>query len=265
MSHQLKSYIVEQIQGAELISDPVDHIVIDNFLPEYFAHDLSNEFGNYEDDHWHKYSNTIEEKRTCNQWNLFKSKTYTYFQLMCSEQVRKAISKKFAIEVEADYGLHGGGQHIHSKMGNLNPHLDYSMHPKISAERRLNAIYYLTDEHEDGDGGHFGLWGNGSATEPGDLIKEYAPIFNRLVLFNTSQQSWHGLSRVYEPKANHYRKSLATYYVSNPREGSLTHTRALFAPRAEQHNDKKVLDQIRARVSENEHEKVYVVKNEKIN
>ena len=112
--------------------------------------------------------------------------------------------------------MHGGGQHIHSKMGNLNPHLDYSIHPKIGAERRLNAIYYLTDQHEESDGGHFGLWDNSSASEPGDLVKEYAPIFNRLVLFNTSQKSWHGLSRVYKPKLNRYRKSLATYYVSTP-------------------------------------------------
>jgi Rps23 Pro-64 3,4-dihydroxylase Tpa1-like proline 4-hydroxylase len=260
MTNQLKAHIVKQIQSADLISAPIDHIVVDNFLPEDFAHDLSNEFGDYEDDHWHKYSNTIEEKRTCNQWNLFKPKTYTYFQFICSELVNNAISKKVDIEVEADYGLHGGGQHIHSKMGNLNPHLDYSIHPKISAERRLNAIYYLTDQHEESDGGHFGLWDNSSVTEPGDLVKEYAPIFNRLILFNTSQKSWHGLSRVYEPKLNRYRKSLATYYVSNPREDSLTHTRAYFAPSAEQQNDQTVLEQIKARVSENDHEKVYVVK-----
>jgi len=260
MTNDLKSHIIKQIQSAELIYDPIDHTIVDSFLPEDFARDLSNEFDDYDGDHWHKYSNTIEEKRTCNQWNLFQPKTYTYFQIICSDLVNTEISKKFNIEVEADYGLHGGGQHIHSKMGNLNPHLDYSIHPKIGAERRVNAIYFLTDRHEESDGGHFGLWDNSSASVPGDLIKEYAPIFNRLVLFNTSQKSWHGLSRVYEPKLNRYRKSLATYYVSPPREDSLSHTRAYFAPRAEQQNDQTVLDQIKRRVSENDHEKVYVIK-----
>ena len=255
-----KTYIAEKIQNAELISEPIDHIVIDDFLAEDFARDLSNEFGKYDDEHWHIYSNAIEEKRTCNQWNLFKPNTYTFFQTICCDLVNRAISKKFEIDVEADYGLHGGGQHIHSKMGNLNPHLDYSIHPKIGAERRLNAIFYLTDQYEESDGGHFGLWGNSSANEPGDLVKEYAPLFNRLILFNTSQTSWHGLSRVYEPKSNRYRKSLATYYVSAPRENSLKHTRAFFAPRHEQQNDKAVLDQIQARVSEKLHEKAYVVK-----
>ena len=164
MTIMLKSHIVEKINSAELISTPIDHIVFDNFLPEELARDLSNEFGDYVNDHWHQYSNTIEEKRTCNQWNLFKPKTYTYFQLICSELINIAISKKFNIEIEADYGLHGGGQHIHSKLGNLNPHLDYSIHPKIGAERRLNAIYYLTDEHEEKDGGHFLLQERNSST-----------------------------------------------------------------------------------------------------
>lgn len=255
---QMQSYIAEQIQNADLIRDPIDHIVIDNFLPHDFAHDLSSEFGDYDSDHWHKYSNSIEEKRTCNQWNLFKAKTYTYFQLVCSELVNKAISRKFDIEVEADFGLHGGGQHIHSKMGNLNPHLDYSIHPKIGLERRLNAIYYLTDGHEENDGGHFGLWGNGSSNEPGELKKEYAPIFNRLVLFNTSQNSWHGLSRIYAPKQSRYRKSLATYYVSEPRNSSLTHTRAFFAPREHQKQNADVILEISKRVSETGHSSVYV-------
>lgn len=62
-----KTYIAEKIQNAELISEPIDHIVIDDFLAEDFARDLSNEFGKYDDEHWHIYSNAIEEKRTCNQ------------------------------------------------------------------------------------------------------------------------------------------------------------------------------------------------------
>lgn len=254
----LRSEIAEKIKEAKLILDPVHHIVIDNFLPLEIAAALSAEFGNYESEHWHKYSNTIEEKKTCNIWNMFPKETYKYFQTICSEVVCQAISDKFQITVEADYGLHGGGQHIHSKMGNLNPHLDYSIHPRTGMERRLNAIYYLTDQHEADDGGHFGLWDNSSSNEPGDLIKEYEPIFNRLVLFNTSQNSWHGLSRIYAPKESRLRKSLASYYVSEPRHSSLTNTRAFFAPREHQKQNPDVIVEISKRVSETDHSSVYV-------
>ena len=257
---ELKAHIAQKILDAIVIKEPIDHIVIDDFLPKDLAQSLSDEFGDYDSDHWHKYSNSIEEKRTCNQWNLFEKHTYLYFQTICSEEVNIAVSEKFGIDVQADYGLHGGGQHIHSKMGNLNPHLDYAIHPKIGAERRLNAIYYLTDKHEETDGGHFGLWGNRSTDEPGKLIKEYAPIFNRLVFFNTSQNTWHGLSRVYAPKDSRYRKSLAAYHVSEPRDIALSHTRALFAPREDQQEDKNIIDQIKARVSESNHKNAYVTK-----
>ena len=61
MNKQLKAHIIEQIHSAEVISAPIDHIVVDSFLPEDFARDLSNEFGDYDGDHWQKYSNMIEE------------------------------------------------------------------------------------------------------------------------------------------------------------------------------------------------------------
>ena len=51
--------------------------------------------------------------------------------------------RKIGIKLFIDPGLHGGGWHIHSNKGNLNPHLDYSIHPKMDIQRRLNLIVYL--------------------------------------------------------------------------------------------------------------------------
>ena len=36
-----------------------------------------------------------------------------------------------------DNGLNGGGWHIHANGGKLNPHLDYSMHPKLPYQRKI--------------------------------------------------------------------------------------------------------------------------------
>jgi Rps23 Pro-64 3,4-dihydroxylase Tpa1-like proline 4-hydroxylase len=255
---KLRTILAKKISQAELLKDPIDHIVIDDFYPEELVKILSSEFEDYESDYWHIYSNSIEEKRTCNQWNLFKSNTYSYFSDILSKEIADVLSEKFAINLEADYGLHGGGQHIHSFNGNLNPHLDYSIHPKIKLQRRINAIFYLTDDFKEEDGGHFGLWGNESPEKPGALIKEYSPIFNRIVIFNTSQNSWHGLSRLYSPQSNKYRKSLASYYVSEPSVSVLQNTRALFAPREAQLNNPDVLEEIVARVDENRFKNSYI-------
>jgi Rps23 Pro-64 3,4-dihydroxylase Tpa1-like proline 4-hydroxylase len=252
--------MLQNIHDAELILSPVKHIVIDNFLSEKSAAALSEEFGSYESEHWHVYSNQIEEKRTCNQWNLFKNVTYQYFTAICSTSVVQAISEKFDMKLEADFGLHGGGQHIHAKMGNLNPHLDYALHPKLGFERRINVIYYLTDSYDKSDGGHFGLWGNSNSNEPGDLECEYAPVFNRMVLFDTSENSWHGLSRIYNPAGTKYRKSLASYYVSEPRSSAQTHSRAKFAPRENQKENSEIKELIELRSTEGAHTSAYIKK-----
>lgn len=253
----ISKIFIKKLIKAKLIKDPVDHLIIDNFLPKKIAKKLSLEFGDYNSSNWHEYKNSIEEKKTCNIWNLFQKNTYTYFSEILSHQVDQAISKKFKINVQSDYGLHGGGQHIHGKLGNLNPHLDYVLHPKINLERRINIIYYLTDKYSSSDGGQLGFWGNKDKKKPGNLIKEYEPKFNRLIIFNTSQNSWHGLSRLYNPVTKKYRKSLASYYISKPRKFYQKHFRAIYAPRENQVKDKKVLNLIRLRRSKNYYYKAY--------
>ena len=50
-------------------------------------------------------------------------------------------------------GLNGGGWHIHANGGKLNPHLDYSMYPKLPYQRKLNIIVYLQPNWEESWGG----------------------------------------------------------------------------------------------------------------
>ena len=101
----------------------------------------------------------------------------------------------------------------------------------------LTAIHYLTDQHaEDG---------------PGESRREYAQSFNRLILFNTSQKSWHRLSRKFKPIAGRFRTSLASCYVSEIRDEALTHTRALFAARVDQREVEEMRELIKQRADEN--------------
>ena len=46
-------------------------------------------------------------------------------------------------------------------------------------------------------GGHLGLW-VGDNKKPQKLIKEISPDFNTAIIFDTTQNSWHGLSRPLE-------------------------------------------------------------------
>jgi len=62
------------------------------------------------------------------------------------------------------------------------------------------------------------------------------PKYNRAIIFDTSQNSWHGLSREINLPKNIYRKSIAVYYLSKFKKNHLLNEKALFAPRENQKN-----------------------------
>lgn len=216
------------LRSLEWQNDPFPHCVIDNFFPLERARKLASEFPPYEDLSWYFYNNAIEKKKTLNHWHQFPLETYRAFQDLCRERVQGTI---------ADFGLHGGGWHIHANGGNLNPHLDYQQHPKLGLQRKFNLIVYLSEDFKPEHGGHLGLW-RGDEKRPHELVKSIAPIFNRAVFFDTTQNSWHGLATPISCPEGVYRKSIAIYYLSNDVGGG--REKAMFAPRPEQVGDSEI-------------------------
>jgi len=240
---------------------PFKHCVIKDFLPKELAYEIENEFLDYSDSRWHEYNNPLEVKKTTNVWNNFNKQTYKILQYLNSTIFVNFLSSLFEEELFSDPGLHGGGLHIHGDGGNLNPHLDYSIHPKTGLQRKLNIIIYLSNKlNPEIHGGHLGLW-SGNETEPKKLVKEIAPEFNTAIIFDTTQNSWHGLSRPLELPKNIFRKSLAIYYLKEPSSKASSRHKALYFPRENQLNDKKIEDIIKKRASDNNFEEVYKIGN----
>jgi Rps23 Pro-64 3,4-dihydroxylase Tpa1-like proline 4-hydroxylase len=238
--------------------EPFDHCVIDNFFEESIANQLAGDFPDYDSPDWYFYNNSIEHKKALNNWEKFPKSTYQAFGALQSSKITDLLAEVLGERIFVDHGLNGGGWHIHGKGGNLNPHLDYSIHPKLGLERVFNIIIYLSADLRPEHGGHLGLWTHDAEVNaPGELVKEVEPRFNRAVIFNTTQNSWHGMSRNLDVPEGVYRKSLAIYYLREPAQGADTRGRALFAPREEQKGDAAVLETIKLRSSVGTSSKVY--------
>ena len=124
---------------------PFPYAIVDNFFNKNIAKKLEIEFPKYKDKNLHEYKNYCEVKKSCNNWNLFPSLTYKIFTILNSKEILELISKKTKISgVIPDYGLNGGGWHLMANKGKLNPHLDYDLHPKFNAQRKLNLIIFLS-------------------------------------------------------------------------------------------------------------------------
>lgn len=238
---------------------PFPHFVVDNFFDKHVAETLEFDVPDFDSDIWHEYGNAIEIKKVCNNWNVFPTQTYRVFSYLNSPDFVSSISNLlFGDDILfADYGLNGGGWHIHSSGGKLNTHLDYSCHPKTTKQRKLNIIVYLNSNWQNNWGGSLGLWGNNSDQAPGPLVKEISPKFNRAVIFDTTCNSWHGLPVPISCPEGQFRKSLAVYYLTEPEENLDPRGKALFAPTDEQKYDKSVLDLIKKRSNINSAGSVY--------
>jgi hypothetical protein len=237
---------------------PFDHCVVDDFFQKEVAYQLSDEFPEYESDEWYCYNNAIEHKKALNNWEKFPKITYQAFTALQSRTVTELLEETLGEKIYVDHGLNGGGWHIHGRGGNLNPHLDYSIHPKMPMQRVLNIIVYLSPDLRPEHGGHLGLWGHDEVNNaPSSLVKEVEPRFNRAIIFNTTQNSWHGMSRKLDVPGGICRKSLAIYYMREPAEGADERGRALFAPRDEQKHDESVRETIRLRSNVATSSKVY--------
>ena len=237
---------------------PFDHCIVDDFFTDDVAKELSEEFPDYDSESWYFYNNSIEHKKALNNWEKFPKATYQAFSVLQSSVITDLLEEALGQKIYVDHGLNGGGWHIHGQGGNLNPHLDYSIHPKMGLERVLNIIVYLSPDLKTENGGHLGLWSHDADNHsPGALIKEVEPIFNRAIIFNTTQNSWHGMSQKLHVPEGIYRKSLAIYYLREPADGADKRGRALFAPREEQKGDGDVLETIKLRSNVNTSSNVY--------
>ena len=227
---------------------PFSHCVIDNFLNDDVANKIAEDFPSYDSGVYNGiYSNQIELKRTCNIWDRFPKSIYQLIDCLNSKKFVDILSYYTGTEkLYTDSGIHGGGLHSHPQGGKLNPHLDYSLHPKLELQRKYNLIIYLTPNWQLEWGGDFGIWESDGAA-PTQLIKQISPTFNRAVFFDTTQPFWHGLATTVSCPLNISRNSIAMYYLINPLTNADTRNRALFAPTEDQKNNLEVLDLIKRR------------------
>jgi hypothetical protein len=71
----------------------------------------------------------------------------------------------------------------------------------------------------------------GKVPEDKEQIVKIAPMFNRAVLFRTSDISWHGMPDPVLCPEGQARKSLAIYYMSEARPEATPRFKAMFRPR----------------------------------
>jgi hypothetical protein len=197
---------------------PFRHVVIEDFLDRGFADALLEEFPAFEkgnnlgDDG--KPGNKSTFERIHNLGTAYRSLD----QLIKSDGFLRLIGDITGIDdLLYDPFYLGGGTHENRHGQSLHPHVDFNYHPSEGWHRRLNLIVYLNHDWDVAWGGNLELYKDPYADpEPTQRI---APLFNRCVIFETTESSWHAFDRIQLPEAAaaRTRKSIALYFYSRKR------------------------------------------------
>jgi hypothetical protein len=205
------------IQHQFLSAEPFPHLVLDNFVPEAMLRKVAAGFDEVPDVAWVRYDDLDERgKRACNNLDAMQPACRDFLAALTGPTAATICQWLTGIDgLVSDATLYGGGLHVTEPGGFLGVHLDNERHPATGLARRLNLIVYCTDWSpaggwQDDWGGHLELWDRACTR----VVKRIAPLFNRAVLFETSQHSYHGHTQPLACPAGLLRKSLAVYYWS---------------------------------------------------
>jgi 2OG-Fe(II) oxygenase superfamily len=89
-----------------------------------------------------------------------------------------------------DPKMYGGGVHDNLHGEELDPHVDFNYDEAIQLHRRLNLIVYLNNEWMRAWGGALEI--HSHPRKPFEnRVASYDPLFNRCVMFETNERSWH--------------------------------------------------------------------------
>jgi hypothetical protein len=209
----LYNQYADQYQGAK----PFPSFYLDEFINEDLLNLVLKEFPDLSNKEVY-YDNPNEKKHASKGDKLFGPNTKLLVNYLNSEEFLSFLQKLTGIKEKlvADPYYEGGGFHEIKKGGFLKIHVDFHKHRELKLDRRLNLLIYLNKDWEESYGGHFELW----ERDMSQSVVKILPVFNRMAMFSTNGDSWHGHPDPVTCPENRSRKSLALYYYSDGRPES---------------------------------------------
>jgi Rps23 Pro-64 3,4-dihydroxylase Tpa1-like proline 4-hydroxylase len=192
---------------------PVPHICIDNFLDEAFAEQVLASFPSFEEAaQIGRTFSAVNEKKKIQVTDVtkFARPIAELDRALSSPEFCELLSDVFEIpRILPDEELVGGGIHQTGPRGHLDVHVDFNYIADRQLHRRLNILVYFNQGWKPEWGGNIELWDKDVKT----CHHSFSPIFNRCIIFETNEISYHGVTAVRCPE-DRSRKSFAAYYYT---------------------------------------------------
>ena len=199
----------EQVRQAT----PFPFFQVDGFLDEGAAQAVLDAFPSYEDAL--KMGRTFSAVNERGKVQVTDSRKFAepvaeLNRALAAPEFLELLGYAFGMrDVLADEQLVGGGIHQTGPRGHLDVHVDFNYIADRQLHRRLNILIYFNKDWDPSWGGDIELWDR----DVKKCVHSFSPAFNRCVVFETNEISYHGVSAVKCPEGRS-RKSFAAYYYT---------------------------------------------------
>jgi hypothetical protein len=201
-------------RASYLEAKPFPHVVFDDFFDPRLLDIVLEEFPKPGAIRWQRFDTAQEIKLASSQEASFGPMTRLLLYHLNSVTFLTFLSRVTGIDnLISDPGYEGGGLHQIVRGGKLGVHADFNKHRGFGLDRRLNLLLYLNKDWREDYGGHLQLWNRDMTRCEAKVL----PIFNRVMIFGTTDFTYHGHPDPLQCPEHMTRKSLALYYFSNGR------------------------------------------------
>lgn len=210
----------DRLRERFLEARPFRHLVIDDFFAPETALELARCFPAFDERLAMNENGEVGAKAVNEKIRELGGPWVRLDDLVRGQAFRDLVSRLTGIpRLQYDPHYFGGGTHENLHGQALDAHVDFNFHPLTRQHRRLNLILYLSEEWRDEWGGSIQLHKDPYLPPALDEITVVTPLFNRCVVFETNEHSWHGFPRIDLPEDRRHlsRKSFALYYYTDSR------------------------------------------------
>lgn len=192
-------------------AEPFPHAVIDGLFDDERLLGVLEDFPRPGEIDWDQFDSPTEKKLGYSYRSRLRERVELFLFQMGSAPVLQFLEHLTGIKgLMPDPYYGGAGPHQIERGGFLKVHADFNVHPLLKLDRRLNVLVYLNRDWKEEYGGHLELWQRDGSR----CVEKILPVFNRTVVFATTDDSFHGHPHPLTCPEGMSRKSVSFYYYT---------------------------------------------------
>jgi hypothetical protein len=205
---------LDRLRDSIVAAKPFPHLVVDDWFNRDLLALINEEFDLYAKPDIEVVRSKHEETYRSRPLARLGPASLLYFGIVNSGWFVSTLSHLTGVRaLIPDVGLEGGGLHETRAGGTFGVHRDFDAHLHNGLKQELVFITFLNADWNANEwGGQLELW-DGHANSP---VRVIDPTAGRTVLMRHGPNSYHGHPAPLTPPSGLTRRSVASYYYSNP-------------------------------------------------